>query len=49
MSFGAIVGIFTGLIGLAALGVALTSPYTSSIVSATFDGFGGSLKAALGH
>ena len=49
MSFGAITGIFTALITLAVVGVVMTSPNTSSIISATFNGFGGSLKAALGH
>ena len=49
MSFGAIAGIFTALISLAVVGVVMTSPTTSGIISATFDGFSGSLKAALGH
>ena len=49
MSFGAIAGIFTALVVLGGVGVALTSPYTSTIVSSTFDGFSGSLRAALGH
>ena len=48
MSFGAIVGIFMAIVALAGLAVVMTSANTSGIIRATFDGFAGSLKAALG-
>ena len=49
MSGGAVLGIFSAIIGVAFLTVALGSPHTSGIIKSIFDGFTGALKASMGH
>lgn len=49
MSVGSIMGIFSGIIGVAFLATALSSTNTAGIIKNIFDGFAGSLKAAMGH
>lgn len=49
MSVGGIIGIFSGIIGVAFLATALSSTNTAQIIKNIFDGFAGSLKAAMGH
>jgi hypothetical protein len=49
MSVGSIIGIFSGIIGVAFLSVALSNTNTATIIKNIFDGFAGSLRAAMGH
>jgi hypothetical protein len=49
MAVGSIVGIFTGIIGVAFLATALSHSTTATIIKNIFDGFAGSLRAAMGH
>lgn len=46
---GSVLGIFAAIVAVAGLAVFLGSSNTSSIVKSIFDGFAGSLKAAMGH
>lgn len=48
MSVGGIMGIFSGIIGVAFLTVALSHTTTATIIKNIFDGFAGSLRAAMG-
>lgn len=41
-------GIFSGIIGVAFLTVALSHTTTATIIKNIFDGFAGSLRAAMG-
>lgn len=49
MSFGGVLGIFSAIVGVAFISVALSSTNTAGIIKNIFDGFAGSLKAAMGH
>lgn len=49
MSLGSVAGIFASIIGLAMMVAFLGSPNTAQIIKNIFDGFSGSIKAALGH
>lgn len=49
MSFGGVISIATAIIGVAFLSVALSSTNTATILKNIFDGFSGSLRAAMGH
>lgn len=46
---GSVIGLFAAIVGVGALFVFLGSNNTSSILKSVFDGFTGSLKAAMGH
>jgi hypothetical protein len=46
---GSAIGLLGAIIGVAALVAFLGSSNTSGIIKSIFDGFTGSLKAALGH
>lgn len=49
MSMGGVLGIFSAIIGVAFLTVAVSHTQTATIIKNIFDGFSGSLKAAMGH
>lgn len=49
MSLGGVLGIFSAIVGVAFLTVALGSPNTAGIIKNIFDGFSGALKASMGH
>lgn len=49
MPVGSIVGIFSAIIGVAFLTVALSHSSTATIIKNIFDGFQGSLRAAMGN
>ncbi|HEX9414108.1 MAG TPA: hypothetical protein VF916_11445 [Ktedonobacterales bacterium] len=49
MQIGSIIGIFTAIIGVAFLATALSHSSTATIIKNIFDGFAGSLRAAMGH
>lgn len=49
MRMGSVIGIFSMIIGVAFVTVALGSPNTSNIINAVFSGFTGSLKASMGR
>ncbi len=48
MSIGGVMGIFSAIIGVAFLTVALSHTTTATIIKNIFDGFAGSLRAAMG-
>lgn len=48
MSVGAIIGLFSAMIGVAALTVAVTHPGTANVIQAFGNAFSGSLKTAMG-
>lgn len=49
MALGGIIGIASSIVGVAFLFVALSSNNTATILKNIFDGFAGSLRAAMGH
>lgn len=48
MSLGAVTGLLASIVGLAMVVAFLGSPNTASIIKNIFDGFSGSISAALG-
>lgn len=48
MSMGGIIGVFSAIVGVAFLTVALSHSSTATIIKNIFDGFAGSLRAAMG-
>lgn len=48
-SLGGFIGILSAIVGVAFLTVALSSSNTATIIKNIFDGFTGSLRAAMGH
>lgn len=49
MSIGFLASVFSGIIGVAMLTVALSSSNLADIIKNIFDGFAGALKAAMAH
>ena len=49
MSFGGFFGIMSAIVGVAFLATALSSTNTATIITSVFNGFTGSLRAAMGH
>ena len=49
MSLGFFASIFSGIIGVAFVTTVLASTNTASIIKNIFDGFSGSLRAAMNH
>lgn len=49
MSLGGLTGLLGAVVGVAFLAVALGSSNTANIIKNIFDGFTGSLRAAMGH
>lgn len=49
MQLGGILGIASAIVGVAFLATALSSTNTANIIKNIFDGFAGSLRAAMGH
>lgn len=49
MALGGIIGLASAIIGVAFLTTALSHSQTSQIIKNIFDGFAGSLRAAMGH